>query len=310
MSQFSFQYPIAFLLLIIFWVCGRFCPARGDAIYFPHISKLLLGGREKSRFANVLKWIGIISLTLALSSPVVTKSHKDIKKGARDIMLILDSSNSMREIGFDMSNISRNRFDVVKSVVGEFIKRRKSDRVGLVTFADVAFVSSPLTFEKEFLEKMVKMQRLGIAGVRTAINDAILQTYSMLSKSKAKSKIAILLTDGTENMSKTTKSEIMNLIENSDIRLYVIGIEGGGFRGGVDHRYLQLLANKGHGKYYSAREMRKLEAIYDDIDKLEKTKIKTKKIVENSYFYAYPLFVAIFAWLLFVYFRTNAGVSR
>lgn len=308
MSHFSFQYPIAFILLAIFWVCGKYCVARSEAIYFPHIAKLLQANGVQSMLLFWLKWLGIITLIIALASPVITNSYKNNKKSARDIMLILDSSNSMREMGFDRSSIGKTRFDVVKEVVGDFVARRKQDRVGLVTFADVAFVASPLTFEQDFLKEMVGMQRIGVAGARTAINDALLQTYSVLSKSKAKSKVAILLTDGSENMSKTSPSEIVGLIENSDIKLYTIGI-GGAFRG-ADHRYLKLLAKRGHGKFYSASEQRKLEAIYDEIDKLEETKIDAKKIIQRDYLYIYPLFLSIFAWLLLIYFRSAKGVVK
>jgi len=311
MSQFSFEYPYVFILLPIFWLCAKYCASKSDAIYFPHVSKLLKQSGSKNRFLYWLKWIGIVTMIIALASPVMTETYKNNKKSARDIVLILDSSDSMRQRGFNRSNIRLSRFDAVKNVVKDFVDRRKSDRVGLVTFADVAFVASPLTFEKDFLKKIVKMQQLGMAGKRTAINDAILQTYSILSKSKTKSKIAILLTDGAEHSSVTTKSEVVNLIEKSDIKLYTIGIGGESFfRGSVDHEYLKLLAKKGHGKYYNANESSKLESIYRDIDKLEETKIDAKKIVEKSYYYAYVLFISIFAWLIFVYYRSATGVSR
>ena len=311
MSQFSFEYPFVFLLLPVFWLCARYCAAKSDAIYFPHISRLLRQAGNKNRLLFWLKWIGIITMITALASPVITKTYKNNKKSARDIVLILDSSDSMRQRGFNRSNVMLSRFDAVKNVVKDFVDRRQSDRVGLVTFADVAFVASPLTFEKDFLKRIVKMQQLGMAGKRTAINDAILQTYSILSKSKTKSKIAILLTDGVEHSSVTTKSEIINLIENSHIKLYTIGIgEQGFFQGSIDHDYLKLLAKKGHGKYYNASESTKLESIYRDIDKLEKSKIDAKKIIHKNYYYAYMLFIAILSWLLFIYYRSTIGVSR
>jgi len=80
MNQFSFQYPEAFLLLLLFYICAKWCPARSMAIYFPHL-KVLLGGREvKSRIPAILKWIGITMLITALSSPVLTDEYKNTKK--------------------------------------------------------------------------------------------------------------------------------------------------------------------------------------------------------------------------------------
>jgi Ca-activated chloride channel family protein len=254
----------------------------------------------------MLKWFGIVSLVFALSSPVIVKSFKNIKKNGRDIMLVIDSSGSMNQRGFDPTNMSKNKFIVVQEVVDNFIKMRDKDRIGLITFADIAFVASPLTFEKEFLSNIVQMQQLGIAGSKTAINDALLQTYSVLSKSSAKSKIAILLTDGIENMSKISAEDILSVIQKSDIKLYTIGI---GNRGEYDARYLKRLAKAGKGKFFAASNKEALSRIYVDIDKLEASKIKSKKIVQHTYLYIYPLMASILFLLLFIYFRTARGIE-
>ncbi len=306
MSQFSLQYPYALALILLFLICARFCAARAIAIYFPHVYNLLASGGKRSRLLDALKWFGVVSLVVALSSPVITKSYKDTKKKGRDIMLVIDSSGSMRQIGFDPADPMKSKFGVVKDVVLDFINKRKSDRIGLITFADVAFVASPLTFEKSFLQDIVMMQQLGIAGRKTAINDALLQTYSILSKSDAKSKIAILLTDGVENMSRISMEDILGVIENSDIKLYTIGIGSGR---DFDARYLRKLAKAGKGKFFAAGNKEMLERIYAEIDKLEATKIKSKKIVQHTYLYIYPLFAAIMSLLLFLYLRTSRGLG-
>jgi Ca-activated chloride channel family protein len=306
MNQFSLQYPYALALILLFWICARYCAARATAIYFPHIHNLLVSQGSKSRLLDLLKWFGIVSLLLSLSSPVMTKSYKDTKKKGRDIMLVIDSSGSMNQRGFDIHDPMKNKFAVVKEVVWDFIEKRRKDRLGLITFADVAFVASPLTFENAFLQDIVKMQELGIAGRKTAINDALLQTYSILSKSDAKSKIAILLTDGIENMSKISLEDILGVIQKSDIRLYTIGI--GNYRD-FDARYLRKLARAGKGEFFAANTKEALQKIYTGIDKLEATKIKSKKIVQHTYLYIYPLFAAIISLLLFLYFRTARGIA-
>ena len=307
MSQFSLQYPYALLLILLFWLCAKYCPPKADSIFFPHVHNLLISKKGKSRLLDMLKWFGIVSLLFALSSPVITKSYKNTKKSGRDIMLVIDASGSMRQRGFDMSNIMQSKFGVVKDVVNDFIEMRKNDRLGLITFADVAFVASPLTFEHKFLKDIVDMQRLGIAGTRTAINDALLQTYNILSKSDAKSKIVILLTDGQDTASRISPKDIMDIIKRSDIKLYTIGI---GRWGEFDAGYLKALANAGHGKFFAAQDKGTLKKIYAQIDKLETSKIKSKKIVQHQYYYIYPLFVAIISLLLFIYFRTTRGVMQ
>ena len=305
MSQFSFEYPYLLALIFLFILCAKDCKERSRAIFFPHVKTLMVQGRGGSSLLTWLKWIGITAAVIALASPVITKSYTNSKKEGRDIVLIVDSSDSMRQRGFDPSDIMKSKFDVVKEVVGDFIQKRKDDRIGMVTFADIAFIASPLTFEKKFLTDITKMQRMGIAGKRTAINDAIVQSYNLLSKSKAKSKIAILLTDGVDNMSKIPFQDVINLIKKRDIKLYTIGI---GDARDYNGAYLKALADAGHGEAYGARDATTLEKIYEEIDKLEATKIDDKKIVQHTYLYIYPLFLAILSLLLFMYLRNSKGV--
>jgi len=302
MSQFSFEYPYLLVVILVFIVCAKFCKERSRAIFFPHVKALMTQGKGSTSFLTWLKWVGITAAVIALASPVITKSYTNSKKEGRDIVLVLDSSDSMRQ-PFDASY--RSRFEVVKEVVGDFIKKRKNDRIGMVTFADIAFIASPLTFEKKFLTNITIMQKLGMAGKRTAINDAIVQSYNLLNKSKAKSKIIILLTDGRDNMSKVPLSDVKHLIEKGDVKLYTIGI--GGARD-YDGQYLKTLAKAGKGQAYGARSAEMLSRIYDEIDKLEATKLDDKKIVEHTYLYIYPRFLAILSFLLFVYYRNSKGV--
>ncbi|HFQ62498.1 MAG TPA: VWA domain-containing protein [Epsilonproteobacteria bacterium] len=305
MSQFSFEYPLLLLVIVLFVLCAKFCKERSRAIFFPHVKTLMVKSARSTSWLNILKWVGIVSAVIALASPVITKSYSNSKKEGRDIVLIIDSSDSMRQRGFDPNDVWRNKFDVVKEVVGDFIEKRKNDRIGMVTFADIAFIASPLTFEKKFLTDITRMQQMGVAGKRTAINDAIVQAYNLLSKSKAKSKIAILLTDGIDNMSKVPFSDVKNLVAKRDVKLYTIGI---GDARDYNGAYLKALAEAGHGEAYGARDASTLEKIYEEIDKLEATKIDDKKVVQHTYLYIYPLFLAIISLLLFIYFRNSKGV--
>ena len=305
MSQFSFEYPFLLGIILLFVFCTYFCKERSRAIFFPHVNTLIAKTANKSSILSWLKWIGIIAAVIALASPMITKSYTNSKKDGRDIVLVVDSSDSMRQMGFDPQDPYKNKFDVVKEVMGDFIEKRKNDRIGMVTFADVAFIASPLTFEKEFLTNITKMQKLGMAGKRTAINDALVQSYNLMSKSKAKSKIVILLTDGRDNMSKIPFSDVKEMIEKRDVKLYTIGI--GGSRD-YDGKYLKALAKAGKGQAYAARSAAMLSNIYAEINKLEATKLDHKKIMEHSYLYIYPLFLAILSLLLFIYYRNSKGV--
>ncbi len=305
MSQFSFEYPILLGIILLFVICAKWCKERSRAIFFPHVGTLIAKTAHKSSLLAWLKWIGIVAAVIALASPVITKSYSNSKKEGRDIVLVIDSSDSMRQQGFDPNDPFKNKFDVVKDVVEDFIQKRKDDRIGMVTFADVAFIASPLTFEKDFLKNITAMQELGMAGKRTAINDALVQAYNLLDKSKAKSKIVILLTDGIDNMSKIPFADVKSMIEKRKIKLYTIGI---GSPRDYNGAYLQALAKAGHGEAYGARNAQMLNKIYDEIDKLEASKLNNKKVVEHTYLYIYPLFLAILSLLLFIYFRNQRGV--
>ena len=224
MNQFSFEYPLVFLLLGLFLVCNYFCKERRESIYFPHISEILAKSAKRSSLKTFLKWFGIVSAIIAFASPVIKESVDINNRDGRDIVLVLDSSESMREFGFDRTNLRKDRFSIAKEAMAQFIENRMSDRIGLVTFADSAFIASPLTFDRSLLAKLLAMQRVAIAGRRTAINDALVYSYEMLSKSKAKEKIAILLTDGIDNMSVIPHGELVSMIKSSNITLYTIGI--------------------------------------------------------------------------------------
>ncbi len=302
MNQFNFEYPFLLAFILLFILCAKFCKERSRAIFFPHVKALMLEGKKGTSLLPILKWLGIVSAVIALASPVITKSYTNSKKEGRDIVLILDSSNSMNH-PFDRSGNSR--FEVLKEVVGNFIKQRTHDRIGMVTFADIAFIASPLTFEKEFLTNITRMQKMGVAGMKTAINDAVVQSYNLLSKSKAKSKIAILLTDGIDNMSKLPFGDVKHLIEQHDIKLYTIGIGNGRDYNG---EYLQALAKAGNGQAFGARSANALKTIYDEIDKLEATKIDNKKIVQHTYLYIYPLSLALLSLMLFWLLRNRRGI--
>ncbi len=300
MRQFSFEYPWVLIFILLFLLCAKFCKIKGRSIYFPHLDALFASNVQRNKILAFLKWLTIVMALVALASPLLTKEYSNIKKNGRDIVLVIDTSGSMQQGRFDMKNLSKNKFDVVKEVASDFVLRRKDDRIGLITFADVAFISSPLTFEKKFLAKIIKMQRLGIAGQKTAINDALVQAYAMLDRSQSKSKIVILLTDGVDNMSKVSVEEVSNLIAISDIKLYTIGI---GATRDYDGRALEAFAKVGEGEAFAATNSKMLHEIYEKIDALELTKIDDKKIIQHIYLYAYPLFIAILSLVLFIYFR-------
>jgi len=307
MNHFSFEYPWAFGVLAIFAICAFFCKSRRRSIYFPHLQTLMLGSPKIDYIPLLLKWIGIFLSVTALASPILSKHYSNSTKYGRDIVLILDSSASMIQGSFDDSNQSKSKFDVVKELARDFVQSRESDRVGLINFADVAFIASPMTFEKEFLSKIIGLQKLGMAGQKTALNDALVQGYALLESSTTKSKVAILLTDGKDNMSHVSDYDIESIITNRSVKLYTIGI---GSARDYDAKILKKLAKMGNGEFFSAQNSKALQEIYRNIDKLETTKIETKELVKKSYLFVYPLLFAILFLLFFIYYQTAHNSKR
>jgi len=299
MGEFSFEYPFIFLLILIFLVCSIWCKEKSRSIYFPHLSLLLLSEKKRVNWLNILKWIGIILAVTALASPISNEVSGTDYKNGKDIVMILDASESMLE-GVGYSLIGESKFDVAKGAIGDFIKNRSDDRIGLVTFGDAAFTASPFTFDNNLLRSLLDMQQVGIAGARTAINDAISQSYNMLTRSKAKSKVAILLTDGMENQSIVEQNEIISLMKKSNIKLYTIGLGDG-----YDKRYLEMLASSGNGKSFEAKDAKTLQNIYNTIDKLEKSKLDIKPKIYTEHLFVYPLFLAWLSLIFYLYFKTH-----
>ena len=307
MSQFSFEFPYAFLLLPLFIFCIIKCPAKSLSIYLPYINVLIGKKSLKSRWLDFVKWGAVVSIIVALASPVLVTEYRNIKKEGRDIMLIIDSSQSMLEKGFDIDNPTRDKFSAVTDVVDSFIKDRVDDRIGLVNFASSVFIASPLTFDKNYLLDILHKQKVGIAGKRTAIYDALLQGLYMIQKSEAKSKTVILLTDGIDNMSSIKFTDIVSFVKRVGVKLYTIGI---GSNKDLEVPKLKALANASGGKFFMATNNAALKKIYKEIDSSETSAIKSTSYKVYKYYYYFPLMMAIILLLIFVYFKSVRGVAK
>ena len=300
-----FEYPKIASFIVVYIACEAYCKLRSSAIYFPQAAAFTKETAAVSTLMWILKWLSVVLLILALMSPVRDTSLELAPTEGYDIALVLDASRSMQTKAFDRAKEESSRFDVVKEIVTEFIDARTDDNLGLVLFGDYAFVAVPLTYDKNALKQIVAHQQVGMAGKSTALYEAVVQTVNLMQHSKTRSKIAILLSDGHN----TAREQIplqaaVNLAKKEKVTFYTIGIGG---EGEYDAATLKYIAKESGGKSFSAANATELQHIYSEIDSLEKSEVEHFDYVFKKYFYIYPLFLAFFTLLIYVYLRNRRG---
>jgi Ca-activated chloride channel homolog len=292
-----------FLLLVLVWIPLVWIYIRRlrkrPAVRFSDLS--IVAALPKSRLSAVrhagivLRCIGIGLLAVALARPQKGTSEEEVTSEGVDIMLILDVSYSMKALDFQ----PKNRLFVAKETLKEFIKKRHSDRIGLIVFAKRSFTKCPLTLDYNILSQFLDGVTFETFSDQTAIGTALATAGNRIKDSHSKSKVVILLTDGANNAGDIAPSAAATALGQLGIKVYTIGVGREGevpypvemvdrFTGKVmgtqvqmmksdlDEQLLADIAQSTGGKFFRAQNTEKLKEIYDTIDKLEKTQIKTK----------------------------------
>lgn len=298
-SGLEFEYPYFLAVVIPFIICAYFCKIKSASYYIPHLHIFRKSETVQNNLLQILKWSAIIFAIIALASPIQKLSNDRVNKDGFDIVLNLDTSGSMRQRGFNPNNPKQNRWQVVQSLVGDFIEKRVNDNIALVVFGNSVMTASPLSFDKKTQKEILSYLNIGVVGRETALLDSIASSVKILKESKAKSKILITLTDGEDTASEIPHTVIIKLLKKYNIKTYTIGI-------GESNRYLlDTIAKESNGKFFSARNKNDLKNIYETIDKLEKSKIEQEKIIYKKYYFFYPLFLSIMSLILFIYLKNK-----
>ena len=289
----SFEYPYIFALILIYFLCLKFCKEKRVALLFPN-QQLLSKATVKTKYLIELsRFILFFSLIFALSSPITKNEITTLNDKGYEISLILDASGSMREA---------NKFDIVKNIVLDFIDNRKHDKIALSIFANFAYVAVPLTYDKKSIKRLLSKIDVGVAGVQqTALYEALFLSSNLFKTSKTKEKIAILLTDGIDNTNTIPLEVAINTTKKYGIKVYTVGI---GNIGDFNPEVLNKIAQETKGKFFSANNVKKLKQVYQTIDKLEKSEIKADKYIQKKYYFQYPLLISII-FLIFYFYLIN-----
>lgn len=255
-----------------------------------------------------LRFFLLVSLAFLVMRPQWVDSRSRINVEGVDIILTLDLSGSMQV--FDDLHDQRSRVDVEKTEAIRFIEKRTDDPIGIVIFGKDAVTRCPLTLDKQMLKSIVGELKLGIIDSNgTALGTAIATSVNRLRKSKAKSKVIILLTDGVPTEEKVDPNTAITLAKQYGVKVYTIGIgnKNGGYikhpflgvqQAGtpIDMNLLQEIANQTGGYAFRANNPRQLYQIYNKIDSLEKTDYETN--IFNKYYEAFLNFIWIVLLLL------------
>jgi Ca-activated chloride channel family protein len=274
----------------------------------------------------VLRLIAFTLLVLVLARPQTQNSWKNQTVEGIDIMLSMDVSTSM--LAEDLKDNRRdikNRLDAAKAVAAEFVAGRPNDNIGLTIFAGESFTQCPMTTDHSSLLSLLQNVRTDIAARGliedgTAIGMGLANAVSRLKDSKAKSKVVILLTDGSNNRGDISPMTAAEIAKSLGIRVYTIGVGTNGtapypypLPGGgieyiqvpveIDTNTLSSISATTDGKFYRATNAKELHDIYQEIDKLEKSKLNVKQFSRRYEAYQPFALGAVLALLLEILLR-------
>jgi Ca-activated chloride channel family protein len=315
--NFEFHSPYFLLLFLVFipLIIKDFAKKKKLGINVSTTKNMLVAGNFNwiQKFLKITKYIILSGLILALARPRTfsISDDRDETKGV-DIFLAVDVSPSMLA-----KDLEPDRITALKNIAKDFVKKRTSDRIGLVEYWGEAITKVPLTSDHQvILDELNEMNpSLDLSG--TAIGEGLSVAVNHLKNSKSKSKIIILMTDGVNTVPNAMPPQIAGeLAKNYGIKVYTIGIGTNGYalfpvidvfgisfeeqKVEIDEATLSEISKITGGKYFRATSNESLESIYNEIDTLEKSRIKTNKV------YNYDEYFRVFLWISLVFLVIDA----
>ena len=268
-------------------------------------------GAAASRNLILLLFLCLLWLLLiaAAARPQWVGDPVNLPTSGRDLLVAVDISGSMQQTDMIVENQQIERIRVVKYVVGEFLKRRESDRLGLILFGTHAYLQAPLTFDRQTVNQLLQEARLGFAGEKTAIGDAIGLAIKRLKDRPESQRVMILLTDGANTAGEVLPRQAADLAKQAKIKIYTVGVGAnemivrGGFFGSfnrrinpsadLDEETLQYIADTTGGLYFRAHNPQELATIYAELDKLEPIEQEAETFRPIAALFYWPLGIAL-----------------
>jgi Ca-activated chloride channel family protein len=272
-------------------------------------------GWMKKPVLAVLAGLAWALLLLAAARPQWVGEIETLPITGRDLLLAVDISGSMDTQDMILDRKAVNRLAVVKKVAGEFIQRRKGDRVGLVLFGSRAYLQTPLTFDTETTAILLDESEIGLAGRETAIGDAIGLAVKRLRDDAASERVLVLLTDGANTSGEVQPMQATQFAAREGMTIYTVGVGADemmvqDFFGSrlvnpsadLDEDTLRAIAEQTGGAYFRARDAEALATIYEQLDELEPVESDHEAIRPVDELFFWPLsggFLLVLAGVLF-----------
>ncbi|WP_372870704.1 VWA domain-containing protein [Shewanella sp.] len=250
------------------------------------------------------------ALLMAVARPQWLGDPIELPSEGRDLMVAVDLSGSMEFPDMELAGRNIDRFSLVQKVVGDFIERRAGDRLGLILFADHAYLQSPLTQDRRSVATFLREARVGLVGRQTAIGEAIALAVKRFENLEESNRVLILLTDGTNNAGNIEPDAAAAIAAERKVTIYTIGVgadvasrralsrDRSNASVDLDEAQLKRIAQLTHGQYFRARNSNELESIYQEIDKLQPIARDVQTYRPQKELFYYPLALALLLSLL------------
>jgi Ca-activated chloride channel family protein len=319
-EHFQFAYPHLLWLLLLLPLLGFLRGGRGRAPSVKMGSLMFFRGIGSAPRNALTSWwplwtmLPLAGCIVALARPQTVRTEEKIQDSGIEIIVSLDISLSMAIEDFRIGGEKVNRLTVAKNVIRNFAAERRSDRIGLVAFAGRPYVASPLTMDQEWFRKSLERVTFNVVEDGTAIGSSLLTAVTRLDRRKeAKSKIILLLTDGANNSGSISPQDAAKIAKTLGIKIYTVAIGTPGkhnipltnrmgimpgIRQEFDEPTLQQVAQITDGRFYKGQDTEAVQKIFEEIDQLEKTKLKVKRHLQVDELFAYPLAGALLAAVL------------
>jgi len=277
-----FAWPWALLALPLPWLLWWRLPARAtaDRLRHPVVQGWLGDSREReptrSSRAGFWLWLVWVLLIAALARPQTVGPPLIPVQPGRSMMLVVDLSLSMAEADMQWQTQTVSRYQAVQAVVGDFVRQRRGDALGLIVFGDFAALQAPLTPDVDAVDGVLATLQPGMAGNSTAIGDALALAVQRLRQAQTEDAVIILLSDGENTAGELMPWQGAEAAEASGVRVHSIGFGAeprlGVFtmsNSSVDEVTLSSIAEQTGGRYFRARSTQELAAVYQQLDALE-----------------------------------------